>query len=516
MGRTQTKQEPLFDLIRSMSKAEKRNFKLYATRLSGNQEAKFLTLFDCLDAMEEYDQGRVLQRCPITKSQLPNTKGHLYRQILVTLRLLNVNRNTPMQLREQLDMAQILFDKGLYRQSEKVIERSREEAIELEQYSVAIELLEMQKRIEVLYHSKEMALHSDALKRTELQLARELTTRITLSNIISQLYGLYLQLGYTRSQRDINLIVQIFEPQLQGFDFYQLPLTQQILYAQARAWYHYILHELLTCYRWARRWVDLFEANPAMRLLHYDVYLKGAFRLLEGLYLLRDHRRFVQVLEEFEKGSEDLAELNVNACMLRLYVLHTQEMNRLLYEGRFEEGVAMVPEMEAYLAAYPMLDIRYRMVIHYKIACFYFGQEEYLRSIAYLGRIIDVKDRHLRRDLQCYARILHLICCYESGLDHNLDYQVRSLTVYLMKMNDLQEVQQEMLAFLKRINSLYEADLREELRQLYERLKPYEDHPFERRTFYYLDVLSWLESKLEGVSVGEVIRRRFIAQSERD
>ena len=31
-----TKQEPVFELIRSMSKAEKRNFKLYATRLSGN------------------------------------------------------------------------------------------------------------------------------------------------------------------------------------------------------------------------------------------------------------------------------------------------------------------------------------------------------------------------------------------------------------------------------------------------------------------------------------------------
>ena len=34
------KQESVYDLIRSMSKAEKRNFKLYATRLSGNQEAK--------------------------------------------------------------------------------------------------------------------------------------------------------------------------------------------------------------------------------------------------------------------------------------------------------------------------------------------------------------------------------------------------------------------------------------------------------------------------------------------
>ena len=42
MAATPNKQEPVFELIRSMSKAEKRNFKLYATRLAGNQEAKFL------------------------------------------------------------------------------------------------------------------------------------------------------------------------------------------------------------------------------------------------------------------------------------------------------------------------------------------------------------------------------------------------------------------------------------------------------------------------------------------
>ena len=103
------KQEPVFDLIRSMSKAEKRNFKLYATRLSGNQEAKFVTLFDCMDSLDEYDEAKILQRCPIKKEQLPNMKAHLYKQILVSIRLLDVQRTVPMQLREQIDFARILY-----------------------------------------------------------------------------------------------------------------------------------------------------------------------------------------------------------------------------------------------------------------------------------------------------------------------------------------------------------------------------------------------------------------------
>ena len=85
MNAASGKQEPVFDLIRSMSKAEKRNFKLYATRLSGNQEAKFVTLFDCMDSLDEYDEAKILQRCPIKKEQLPNMKAHLYKQILVSI-----------------------------------------------------------------------------------------------------------------------------------------------------------------------------------------------------------------------------------------------------------------------------------------------------------------------------------------------------------------------------------------------------------------------------------------------
>ena len=71
------------------------------------------------------------------------------------------------------------------------------------------------------------------------------------------------------------------------------------------------------------------------------------------------------------------------------------------------------------------------------------------------------------------------------------------------------------MAFLKRLNSMYETTLKDELRQLYRRLKPLEHHPYERRTFYYLDILSWLESKLKGVPVAEVIRQRFLQQNGR-
>ena len=139
----------------------------------------------------------------------------------------------------------------------------------------------------------------------------------------------------------------------------------------------------------------------------------------------------------------------------------------------------------------------------------YFGNDDYRKCIDYLQRIISTRDPQVRRDLQCYARILNLIASYEAGIDYNIDYQIKAVYAFLVKMNDLHHVQQEMILFLKRLNTYYHSDFRQELKNLYERLLPYTSHPYERRTFYYLDIMAWLESKIKGTSVADIVRKKW-------
>src|SRR5687767_3978237 len=100
--------EPLFQLIKSLQKSEKRNFKLYIKRNSSNEDLKIVQLFDALDKMTEYDETNLLKKLPaIKKQQLSNIKAHLYKQLLASLRLLESGSNIDIQLREQLDYARI-------------------------------------------------------------------------------------------------------------------------------------------------------------------------------------------------------------------------------------------------------------------------------------------------------------------------------------------------------------------------------------------------------------------------
>ena len=502
--------EPVFELIKSMTKAEKRNFKLYARRLEGNQQAKFIDLFDQMDGEERYDEAKILLRCPIKKEQLPNMKAHLYRQILISMRLLDVQRSEIMQMHEQLDFATMLYNKGLYKQSERILEKVDQRTIERELYSPALEVIGLRNKIATLNITRGTIPASVTASRRMAEICAQIERISELSSIAVTAYSLYHQLGYARTQKDIDMLARYFKPRLEAYDRAQMSFNEKFHYYQAYAWFYYVQYDFVRSYRYSQLWVGLFEADPSRKREMYDDYMKGAAQILEGLYLMRRYRQFNERFEYFRDEFSELAALNTNAYILANRILYVNLIHKYFMEGEFLRGVALVGEIEEFLNKYsPHLDIRYKMLVYYKIACLYFGAGEYTRCMEYLARITGTKDPGVGRDLQCFSRMLNLIASYEAGIDYNFDYQIRSVYSFLVKMKDMHHVQKEILSFLKKLGSIYADDWKKELSVLHNRLKPYESHPYERRTFLYLDILSWLESKITGHSVSEIVKHKF-------
>ena len=186
-------------------------------------------------------------------------------------------------------------------------------------------------------------------------------------------------------------------------------------------------------------------------------------------------------------------------------------MNLHFLEGTFEKGLYLVKIIEYGIKKHgDRIDAHHVMLLYYKIACLYFGQGDYKNCIAYLKRIITNKSLKMREDLMCFARVLSLVAHYEAGMDYHLEVQLKSTYKFLLKMNDLHAVQKEMIKFLRSLGDIYPHELKDEFRKLYNELKKYENHPYEKRAFLYLDILSWLESHLEGKPVSQIIREKAI------
>ena len=64
------------------------------------------------------------------------------------------------------------------------------------------------------------------------------------------------------------------------------------------------------------------------------------------------------------------------------------------------------------------------------------------------------------------------------------------------------------IKFLKNLGTIYPHQIKSEFKKLHARLIQFEDHPYEKRAFLYLDIISWLESKIENKPVAMIIQEK--------
>jgi hypothetical protein len=183
--------------------------------------------------------------------------------------------------------------------------------------------------------------------------------------------------------------------------------------------------------------------------------------------------------------------------------------------GTFKEGLTLVNEVSEKLSEYDSYIDHHRiLVFNYKIATLYFGSGDYGKSIDYLQRIIN-DHVDLRYDLQCYSRLVHLLAHYELGNYELMESLTKSVYRFMAKMKNLTVVEEEMFKFLRKSFQISRREIKPELEKLLSKIKHLEYNRFETRSFAYLDIISWLESKLQEKTMSEVIYAKYILRRDR-
>ncbi|GAC1374316.1 MAG: hypothetical protein NVS3B25_19320 [Hymenobacter sp.] len=505
--------EPIFQLIKSLTRSEKRHFRLFTNRQGSTEGLKFLQLFDALDALEAYDEAQVLTQVPaLKKVQLANLKANLYKQLLGSLRVYHAGQNPDIQLHEQLDYARVLYNKGFYQQSLRMLEKVKLAARQVEMPHIVLLALDFEKLIESQYITRSLKDRAETLATEAVDTVQHLAKTHALSNASLRLYGLYLKAGHARNQADHERITAFFRANLPPVQDRDGSFFEKLYFYQAHVWYHTLNQDFRASYRYAQKWVDLFEDAPHMKDLQTMLYIKGLHNLLASLYNMLYYSKFIQVLRTLEEFAANQTRRSTpNTEILLFQYIYTNRINAYFLEGRFTEGLEIIPELLENLEHYrAQLDLHRTLVFYYKIASLYFGSGRYQQAIDYLNLIIQHKDLSLREDLQCFARILNLIAHYEAGDDASLEYQIRSVYHFLGKMDDQQPMQVEIFRFLRTVGSIAPHQVREAFAGLRDKLLVIAANPYDSRPFLYLDIISWLDSKINNLPVQEVMKRKFL------
>ena len=508
--------DSLFQLIHSLEKSEKRHFKLYIKRSSAKENLKIVQLFDALDKMSDYDEKQLLKKLPGTeKPQLYNLKTHLYKQLLASLRLLKSSDSIDLQLNEQFDYAHILYKKGLFVQSLKILERAKETAKANQKYNFLIQVNALEKRIEMLHITRSMQSRAEILSNEALEVSTRIDVLSRLSNLALQLYGWYIKHGHARNEQDEIGVKKFLKENLPANAHQQTGFYERLYLYQSYCWYAFIRQDFLMYYRYSKKWIDLFTQQPLMIRVETGHYIKGLHNLLNAHFDLRNHAKFEETLKQFEAFAEtDRVQDHDNFRIQAFIYINSAKINQHLMQGTFKEGLLLVPYIKEKLKEYALfIDSHRILVFNYKIASLYFGSGDFDTSIDYLQKIIN-DSSDLRGDLQCYARLLHLLAHYELGNFEIIESLTRSVYRFMSKMQNLTVIEEEIFSFLRTSFRISRHKLKPELEKFLNKIKQFEKSRFETRAFAYLDIISWVESKLYEKPVSTIIHEKYLRSKD--
>lgn len=503
----------LFQLIKSLEKAEKRHFKLYIKRSSAKEDLKIVRLFDALDRLETYDEKSLLKKLPGTeKRQLYNLKTHLYGEILASLRLLKSADSLDLQLNEQFDYAHILYKKGLFQQSLKILDRAKETARANQKFYFLAQVVALEKRIENLHITRSMQSRAEDLAIEANSVSRHIDVVARLSNLSLLLFSWFTRHGHARNEKDEAGVKKFMQDNLPPDARKVTGFYEQLYLYQSYCWYAFIRQDFLQYYRYAQKWVDLFTSQPLMIRVETSHYIKGLHYLLNAHFDLRNYKQFSVTLRKFEDFAQTSRVQDHDNFRIQAFVyISTAKINQHFILGTFREGLSLVPGIEEKLRENAIfLDEHRIMVMNYKIATLYFGSGDYSTCIDYLQLIIN-ETGDLRIDLQCYARLQHLLAHYELGNYEIMESLTKSVYRFMAKKENLTVIEEEMFKFLRHsFHNISAKKLKPELEKFLHKIKHLEQNRFETRSFAYLDIISWVESKVYQKPMGEIIHNKYL------
>ncbi|HVZ41337.1 MAG TPA: hypothetical protein VHI13_18805 [Candidatus Kapabacteria bacterium] len=488
----------LFELITSLSKSEKRYFRIFASLHARDGSNKYLQLFDLIDAQREYNEEEVRARFQerFALRHFAEAKYYLYNAILRALHLYAADQSVDVQITTALHQAMILYDRNLFRQSEKMVARARELAIANERWHLAIDADMLEQRFaerggaspERIGELLERIFHHDDLSRDRLE------QWATYVRMIAQIRAF----GQPRNNDQLAAFVGLLQGNPEPGRLNAATLTAAIYHLYSRA----VLEQAAGNYRAAaelyREMLPMFGASAYWANCEQNSVLP----VIANICLLSVKARDREMFNEYYPILLEQAERSPRSAYYEAYIgALTLKAEFHLALGEYGEALAAGMELQGAMDAAripPGIARRARAAM--LLMAIHFGLGNYSRCIELLNMVFAMKPEGLPPYHFGVARIYQLMIHVERGDDDLLEHLLRSAHRYFVAGSSGYRLEGIIIEFIKQTlragNRIGSPAL---LRDLLERIAPLLDDPFERSLLNWVDIVAWLRSRVYGI-----------------
>jgi len=492
----------LHELIRSLSKSEKRFFKIFSKRHVIGEQNKYVELFDAIESQSVYDEKEILDRFAEEKfvKRLAVAKGYLYELVLKSMNQYHSQNGLHQQVLRHIQTVAFLYEKNLLHQASRNLDKAYKLAEANEKISVMPELLYWHKKImEAQLYSGKQIEDIEALYRREQEILNQIANLNEYWVLQAKLYYQHNLKGIIRNSEDLVKIEDMYRSSLMKREEQATTLRAKILYNKIYSTYFFILRDFESCYRYIRRMVELYELHPTFREAHTLEYVQSVNNLLNVTQVLKKPEETLEGLNRLKQMREQKSYRVKEKVELRLfesYFYHVLTFH--LEKEDYVGGYQYVSEIEKGIERYRKnMDKMGTLMLRYHLFQICFGARKYEQSKNWIEKIISSKSSDIRQDILSFSHILRLMVLYEMGDLDELRGSIKETTQFLSKRKStyqFESIVADYLQNLERIES--KTGLVDSLIALRTQLKTLTEDPFERKAFAYFDFLGWLDKKI--------------------
>ena len=492
--------EDLFHLIQSMSKSEKRYFKMESKK-AGNKTSNHVKLFDAINNLEEYDEEVLKKKLRKEKfiQHLSAEKRYLYQAVLRSIRNFRGDQSIFAQIKTMVVDANYLLERALYDQAENILDKAQKLAEKIDDTVSLLEINVKRQLLSTAHKKKEHRQDIYRLMKEKDEIVELLLKKLELRDLLNKT-------GVANRENDNAQMSQYIKEKKSLLEQTKnLPSFYALLWNYGITDLHYTeLGELEKRSDIRSKIIELWNQHPDIKNEFFYQYLNDLTNVASKFTQKHKTKKFFEYLNILEnekpRNSFDRVFIFKHVVIKKLFHFMTI--------GDFKKAQLLIPEIESKLKIYN-IDQSSIITIRSNIAVLYFCIEDFHSCLSWVNKNITLSKSKIRLDLQKFNRLLAIIAYIETQKSFDfIDNFCRATHRFIVKSDSKEHnhVPLTMLDYIQKYLNSTEDQQKEVLIEFKMMLETFQTHPTKKLTSGLEEFHFWIRSKLEKRPIAQLIK----------
>ena len=505
-----TSNRDLFDLVKSLSKSEKRFLKLNAMAL--NLPTNQLTFFNKLELESEFKQEIFTAKNPLKDDINKHVTDNLYSFILKCLRSFHAESSASFLIKDEITNILNLFDKAQYKQCRKILNKQKQESYRFERFHYILEIIGLEKlliSIEIQFNIKNNTIEN--LVKEELEVIEKAKNLSTYALLHSKINLNTRQKNKAKTDEDLEIINSYLNSPLLKNEKIIKSTKSLIIYHHCRSILFCRCQDNQSRETECQLLLDLMDKYPELIEEMPNRYLTTLNNLINIAYEEKKYKTGNHRIQQLQDKA-NLKAFNPTDLQIKIF---TSVLNAKLMintnSGKVKEAEENIVEIEKGLVEYKgKISKEEELIFYYNIAVSntYFGN--YTKAQHYVSLILSEGNNILREDLQSFARIINIGLHYELNNVKQLSYIISTIKNYYEAPISYFKTEKLILAYFEKLSTIKEKATEKEIFMSFKKdLDKIMTNPHEKNVTFYFEIEAYVESKISGIKMPLLLQKKY-------